>query len=191
MFLLNNYRESDSKLLNREEAVLIIVDVQDKLLPAIAEKEKLVENIIKLIMFAKIIRVPIILTEQYPKGLGQTIKGIRDLLPDLHPIEKTTFSCFASLEFRKRLSQLGASKLIITGIETHVCISQTVLETSDNYKVYVIADAVSSRTRENWRVGIERLRDHGAIIASTEMIMYELLKDAKTKEFKDSLGLLK
>lgn len=181
----------NSKLMSSEDAVLIIIDVQEKLLPKIAEREKIVNNIIKLIKFAEIMGIPIILTEQYPKGLGKTVKEIKELLPDLRPIEKTTFNCFGSQEFKKQLEEMNASTLIITGIETHVCVSQTVLEALDNFKVCVIADAVSSRTTENWRIGLERMKENGAIISSTEMLMYELLKDAKTKEFKESLELLK
>lgn len=184
-------QDSGSRLLTREGSALVIIDIQEKLLPAMSEGGGLVENIIKLIKFAKIIGLPIILTEQYPKGLGRTIKEIRDLLPDLSPIEKTAFSCLGSPEFRARLEQLGASKLIITGIETHVCVNQTALEALDNFRVYVIADAVSSRTRENWRIGLERLQREGAIISSAEMIMYELLRDAGTKEFKEASLLLK
>ncbi|MDI6592017.1 MAG: hydrolase [Patescibacteria group bacterium] len=180
-----------SKLITREGAALIVIDVQEKLLPKIAEKEKLVDNIVKLIKFAKIINIPIILTEQYPKGLGHTIKEINEILPDLHPIEKTTFSCFGSEEFKEQLSKMRISTLIITGVETHVCVSQTVLEGVDKFKVCVISDAVSSRTKENWHIGLERMRENRAIISSTEMIMYELLGDAKTKEFKESLDLLK
>ena len=180
-----------SKLITREGAALIVIDVQEKLLPQIIEKEKLVENIVKLIKFANIINIPIILTEQYPKGLGHTITEIKEILPDLLPIEKTTFNCFGSEKFNEQLSEINISTLIVVGIETHVCINQTALSGIDNFKVCVISDAVSSRTKENWHIGLERIKQNGAIISSTEMVMYELLRDAKTKEFKESLELLK
>ena len=155
------------------------------------DKERLVANIVKLIKFAKIMNIPIVLSEQYPKGLGPTVKEIKEVLPDVSPIEKTAFGCFGSEEFKERLSEIGASTLIVTGMETHVCISQTVLEAVDNFKVHVISDAVSSRTKESWQTGLERMRDAGAIITSTEMAMYELMKDAKIREFKEVSDLLK
>nr|MDO8076105.1 hydrolase [Candidatus Freyarchaeota archaeon] len=183
---------SDSRLLTRENAALLIIDVQEKLLAVMQSKEGIVENILKLIDFAKIVGLPIILTEQYPKGLGPTIREIRDKIPDVAPLEKTAFSCFGAEGFREALEKHSVSTLIITGIESHVCVCQTALEALDNgLRVCVISDAISSRTLENWRVGVERMRDNGAIISSTEMLMFELLRDAKTPEFKEAQPLLK
>jgi len=181
----------NSRLISREGSALIVIDVQEKLLPLIVDKEKIVKNIVKLIKFAKIMNIPTILTEQYPKGLGRTVEEVKRVLPDIHPIEKTKFNCFGSEEFKEQLSRGGSSTLIITGVETHVCISQTALDAADNFQVCVISDAVSSRTKENWQIGLERMRDNGATISSTEMLMYELLGDAKTKEFKECSALLK
>ncbi|MFH1328238.1 MAG: hydrolase [Candidatus Bathyarchaeota archaeon] len=179
------------QLISREKTALVIIDVQEKLLQLVSEKEKLVKNIVKLIKFAEIINIPIILTEQYPKGLGLTVKAIRKTLTGVSPIAKTSFNCFASKEFNGWLLKRKISTLMITGIEAHICIFQTALEAVDNFQVCVISDAVASRTKENWQVALERMRQNGVIISSTEMAICELLKDAKTKEFKKSLNLLK
>jgi len=179
------------RLLDREGAALVVIDVQEKLLPKIAEKENTVANIIKLISFSRTCGIPIVLTEQYPKGLGKTIKGIMDEIPDIVPIEKTSFSCFGTQEFRDVLVKMKISTLIITGIEAHVCIAQTALEALDDYRVCVISDAVSSRALGNVQIGLQRMRDCGATISSTEMVMYEILRDAGTEEFRRSRVLLK
>ncbi|MBO3803171.1 MAG: hydrolase [Candidatus Brockarchaeota archaeon] len=180
-----------ARLIGREGAALVVIDVQEKLLPKIAGNEKVVANIVKLIRFSKICGIPIILTEQYPKGLGQTVKAIRDEIPDVDPIVKTTFSCIGAHGFNDSLEKMKISTLILTGIEAHVCVAQTALEALDRYKVCVVSDAVSSRDLENAKVGLRRMKSCGAIISSTEMVMYEILRDANTKEFKESLNLLK
>ena len=182
----------NSRLLTRENTALLIIDVQEKLLAVMQDKEKIVENILKLIDFAKIVNLPIIMTEQYPKGLGLTIEQIKNRIPEIVPIEKTAFSCFGVEGFKERLENYNMSTIIIVGIESHVCVSQTALDALDyNMRVCVISDAISSRTQENYLVGLERMRDNGVIIASTEMLMFELLKDAKTREFKKAQFLLK
>lgn len=179
------------RLLAPKGSVLVVVDVQEKLLPHIAGKGRVVKNIAKLIKFARIIGMPIILTEQNPGGLGPTVEEIRELTADLQPIVKSSFSCFGSVEFEKSLRRLRASTLIIAGLETHVCVNQTALDALEKYKIHVISDATSSRTRENWRVGIERMAREGVAISSTEMLIYELLATAGTEKFKKSLELVK
>jgi len=183
---------SNKGLISREGTVLVIIDVQEKLFPLIFEKEKVLNNILKMIQFAKIINMPIILTEQYPKGLGRTIPEIKEIIPEIKPVEKIEFSCFGSEKFRLLLRDLGAKTLIITGIETHICVAQTSLDgLSNGYRVCVISDATSSRNLEDKNVALERMRQSGIIVASTEMIIYELLRVAGTQEFKESLKLIK
>ncbi|MEM2145349.1 MAG: hydrolase [Candidatus Jordarchaeaceae archaeon] len=180
------------RLLTRENTALLIIDVQEKLYAVMHDKEKILGNILKLIDFAKIMGLPIILTEQYPKGLGRTIKQIKDKIPETAPLEKTAFNCFGAEGFKELLQKNKITTLIITGIETHVCVSQTALDAIDkSITACVISDATTSRTKENWHVGLERMRDNGTIISSTEMVMYELLKDAKNPEFKQAQPLLK
>lgn len=188
----NTLREKvNSGLIRRDGSALLVIDVQDKLMPLIVGCEDVVNNIVKLVKFCKICRIPILLTEQYPKGLGRTIKEIKDELHGIMPIEKTSFSCFGSKEFKNALKKARVKTLILTGVEAHVCITQTALEAIGSFRVCVVADAVSSRTPENAKIGIQRMRDSGVIISSTEMLMYELLRDSKVKEFKEVKHLLK
>ncbi|MEM1581763.1 MAG: hydrolase [candidate division WOR-3 bacterium] len=179
-------------LMSRENAVLLIIDVQEKLFPLISDKENILQNIRKLIRFAGIISMPVILTEQYPKGLGPTIPEVKELLPEVQPIEKMEFSCFGSERFREVLKKLGVKTLVIAGIETHICIVQTSIEGVNNgYEVCVISDASSSRNPEDRRIAFERMRQSGIIVASTEMLIYELLKKAGTQEFRDALKIIR
>ena len=185
-------RVSSRYLIDREDLVLIIVDVQEKLIPLVKNREEVVKNIQKLVKFSKIVGIPLLVTEQYPKGLGPTVREVKSLIPNFNPIEKTSFSCFDSSEFREKLKELERKTLAITGVETHICIAQTALEAlKHGYTPYVISDAVSARSRLNHVVGIERMHSCGAIISSTEMFMYEVLRDAGTLEFKKCLPFLK
>ena len=183
---------ANRQLLTKEGTVLIIIDVQEKLFSHMAEKEQVAENVAKLIRFAEIMKMPLILTEQYPKGLGRTIPVIRQLLPRKQPIEKIEFSCFESEKFKEALAKLQARTLIIAGIEAHICVVQTAIEgLCSGYNVCVVEDAVSSRKLSDKATAIERMRQSGVTIVSTEMLMYELLKKAGTPEFKETLKLIK
>jgi len=179
-------------LLSKDGAVLLIIDIQEKLFPHMHKKEEVSKNVRRLIKFVKVVGIPIVLTEQYPKGLGRTIREIKELIPEVKPIEKVEFSCLGSEEFRGALKRLDAKTLILTGIETHICVSQTAIEALDmGYGVHVVSDATSSRREEDRTVGIERMRQGGAVISSTEMLIYEVLRRAGTKEFKEALRLVK
>ncbi|MEM1606988.1 MAG: hydrolase [Candidatus Bathyarchaeia archaeon] len=179
-------------LISRENVVLVVIDVQEKLFPLISGKEKVLENIQRLIRFARIINVPIILTEQYPKGLGSTIREIKDLIPDVTVIEKIEFSCFGSDRFREVIKGLNADSLIIVGIETHICVMQTAIEgVEEGFRVCVVSDATSSRNVEDKEIALERMKESGVIVASSEMLIYEVLRRAGTKEFKEALKLIK
>ncbi|MEM2888093.1 MAG: hydrolase [Candidatus Bathyarchaeia archaeon] len=181
-----------TKLMSKDEPILIIIDVQEKLFTHIAEKETVLENLEKIIKFMYIIKIPIIITEQYPKGLGPTVPEVKNLISDFKPIEKLEFSCFGSQEFRKALEKTGKKTLILAGIEAHICVTQTAIEGLENgYKIYVVEDATSSRNLQDKTTGINRMRQNGAIIISTEMLIYELLKKAGTLEFKETLKLIK
>jgi len=184
-------RMSEESLLSKDGTVLVVIDVQERLFVKMDEKEQLAENIRKLLRFAEVLKIPVIVTEQYPKGLGSTIPEIRDLLR-VKPIEKIEFSCMASSDFRRRLSETGAENLVLTGIEAHICVVQTAIEAlTSGYNVYVVYDAISSRRREDKLIAIERMKQHGAVIVTTEMVMYEILRRAGTKEFKKVLELVK
>lgn len=180
--------------LEAEQCALIVVDIQEKLLPPIFNKDVLVRNSQLLLRLANILRIPVVATTQYSKGLGATVAEIASLLPQVQTIDKLEFSCFANSGFRSSLKKLPSNRntLLVCGMETHICVMQTVLGAlNDGYLVHVAADAVGSRAESNWTVGIDRMRAAGAVISSTETIVYELLKGSGTAPFKELLPYLK
>jgi nicotinamidase-related amidase len=180
--------------LEAEQCALIVVDIQQKLLPPIFNKETLVKNSQLLVRLAKILSIPIMMTTQYSKGLGATVPEVASLLPDVTAIDKLEFGCFGSEVFRAGLKALPGSRntLLLCGMETHICVMQTALGAlNDGYLVHVASDAVSSRSEWNWRIGLDRMRAAGAVISSTEMMMYELLRCSGTAQFKEMLSHLK
>ncbi len=177
-----------------EMCALVVVDIQEKLLPPIFEKERLVRNSQLLIRLAGILGIPILLTTQYCKGLGQVIPEVASLLPDAKPMDKLEFSCFGSGEFTAALKALPGRRntILLCGMETHICVTQTALGALEHgYHVHVASDAVSSRAEWNWKIGLLRMRDAGAVISSTEMMLYELLRSSGTPSFKELLPFLK
>lgn len=185
-------KKKQTNLATKKDSILIIIDLQEKLVPEIYKKEETIENIKKLIKFSEALNIPFILTEQYPTGLGDTIPEIKETLSHYAPIKKISFSCFGSGEFKEKITELNPSTLIITGIETHICVNQTAIDALfKNFKVFVISDAVSSRTEENWKIGLEKMQNCGVQISSTEMLMYEILEKAGTKDFKKVLPILR
>ena len=180
------------KLLSKEGTALVIIDVQEKLFPHMAEKEQTAQNVAKLIRVSEIINIPIVVTEQYPKGLGRTIPELGKLLSDIEPIEKVEFNCLGSEEFRDTLTRKEAKTLVIAGIESHICVAQTAIDgLANGYEVYVVADAISSRSLGDKAIAVERMRKVGATIVSTEMLIYELLGKAGTPEFREALKLVR
>jgi nicotinamidase-related amidase len=180
---------SKSTILNKDNSLLMIIDMQERLLPVISGREKAVENVLRLVKFARIIELPIILTEQ--QNLGETILELREELNDIEPVIKLEFNCFESPAFIDRLGQFKRNSLIIVGIEAHICVAQTALHALSQYKVQVVSDAVSSRSPHNWEVALQRMRQSGVIVTSTEMVIYELLGKAGTEEFRKALKLVK
>jgi nicotinamidase-related amidase len=178
-----------SPLLRVADALFVIIDMQERLLPVIAEKEEIVENILKLVTFARMIGLPIVLTEQ--ENLGGTIPKIRANLEAIQPIIKLEFDCFASPVFADTIRRLNRNNLIIAGIEAHICVAQTALHARDHYTVHVVSDAVSSRSPHNREVALDRMRQAGITITSTEMVIYELLGKAGTDQFREVLKLVK
>ncbi len=179
-------------LISREGTVLVVIDAQEKLLPHVPDKEQIVKNITKLIRFADIVKIPVLLTEQYPKGLGQTVPELKNLIPHVQPIERMEFSCLGSERFRESLTAVAARTLILSGLEAQICIVQTAIEgIAKGYRIYVVSDAVSSRRLEEKVIALERMGQNGAEIVSTEMLIYEVLRKAGTPEFKEALKLVK
>ena len=179
-------------MITSTDTALVLVDVQAKLTPAMYAKEVLLENLKRLVQGVRILKVPILWTEQNPAGLGPTLPEIANLLPDRKPVSKFSFSCCGSEQFRNELNALNRKNMLIAGIEAHVCVYQTAADLIDlQYEVQVIADAVASRTLENKMIGLEKSKSVGACLTSTETVLFELLKDAKSEKFKEISKIVK
>ena len=175
----------DKFFLDKEDTVLLIVDIQEKLAAVMTEKDKVVRNNLHLIELAKMIKMPVMVTEQYPRGLGATVKDIRDALPFYRPVEKMTFDCCGQPPFLEELKEHNKRNVVLTGMETHICVLQTCIGLlKGGINVHIVQDAVCSRTRENWKTGVEFMREAGAVVTSTETTLFQLLKVAGTEEFK-------
>ena len=181
-----------SSRIARQTAGLLLVDIQERLLPAIHEKERVLQNALRLAKGATLFGRPIFVTEQYRKGLGPTAAELSAAIPGFSPLEKLAFSACGAAGLLDSIRGRGVTDLIVCGIEAHVCVCQTCLDLLEQgFRVFLVADAVSSRTAENHRLAMERLRDAGAIVVSTEMVLFELLERAGTDEFKQVLALIK
>lgn len=180
--------------LEARHCALSVVDIQEKLLPPIFEKERMVRNSQLLIRLAKILGLPVLLSTQYSKGLGPTVPEIASLLPEVAPLEKIEFGCFNNDAYCARVKSLPGDRntLLVCGMESHICVMQTALGAlNSGYVVHVASDAVSSRTEWNWKIGLDRMRAAGAVISSTEMMIYELLRTSSGAAFKEMLQYLK
>jgi nicotinamidase-related amidase len=192
--LNSDYAEIARRPLEADQCALIIIDIQEKLLPPIFQKEQLLKNSQVLIRLAGILKIPQIATVQYSKGLGNTVPEIAALLPKTEPIDKQVFSCFGSDVFCSLLKRLPGQRntVLLCGMESHICVMQTALAAlREGYIVHVASDAVSSRTEWNWKIGLERMRAAGVVISSTEMMVYELLRSSGSPAFKELLPHLK
>ena len=171
----------------RKGTVLVVVDIQEALFNVFKKEigETLVHNVSLLVKLARKLDIPMLLTEQYPRGLKRTIQPLREILGQTTPLEKVTFSCCEAPGFIERLAELKAKHIILTGIETHVCILQTALDLLKlGFKVFVPCDAVASRWKLNWETGLRVMGESGAAITSTEVLIFQLLHRADTEEFK-------
>jgi len=184
------------RVLNREDAVLIVVDVQERLVPAI-DKElyaRSLKNFKITIEAAGTLGLPILLTEQYPKGLGHTVPEVLRALEGktYERIDKIAFSCARDETFLAAIAKTGRRQLILIGMETHVCVYLTSVDLLNaGYEVFVLDDAVSSRFLHNYQSGIAALRDAGVVVVSTETAVFQLLKVAVTPEFKKISSILR
>jgi nicotinamidase-related amidase len=179
-------------LLDKEHTGLAVIDVQDRLMQVMGQEKRVTKNISALLHLSNLYDLPVIFTEQYSKWLGSTVKQLRDKSPSYDPVQKMDFNCCAVDLFNVRLKEKNLKNIILTGIESHICIFQTceaLLERG--YNVHIPRDAVDSRTEENWLVGIELMRKDGAVITSAETIIFQLLKRAGTAEFKEMLKIVK
>ena len=179
-------------LLNKEHTGLVIVDVQVKLMSVMRQGPRVTDNIAKLIHLSGLFDLPVILTEQYPRMMGPTVPEVKLLLKDVGPIDKMDFNCCSVGPFNEGLKSRGLINIILTGVESHICVFQTCVSLLDKgYIVHVPRDAVDSRTEENWQVGLALMEKAGAVITSTEAVIFQVLGKAGTKEFKEMLRLVK
>jgi len=187
------HSEAARRPLRPEECALAVIDIQEKLLPPIFEKERLVRNAQLLVRLAEILSLPIIVSTQYAKGLGPTVEEISSLLPEVKAVDKLEFGCFGNGEYCSTVAGLAnRNTLLLCGMESHICVMQTALGAlNQGLNVHVAADAVSSRTELNWKIGLNRMHAAGTVVSSTEMMIYELLGKSGTPAFKEMLKHLK
>ncbi len=180
--------------LDVDRACLLVIDLQEKLLPLIASHERIVQSSIKLIEGVCIFGLPVIVTEQYPKGIGSTDQSIRAALEKSHAtiLEKPTFSAWAHPPVVDVLLEIDRPQVIVLGIEAHVCVQQTVLDLlSRDYDVFVCADAVGSRGRMDYDRSLDRMRQGGALITTVESVLFELCNRCDTPQFKTMIEVIK
>ena len=171
--------------LDKNNAILLIIDIQERLAPVMKVRDSVVRNCLHLIELAATYTIPIVVTEQYPKGLGKTVGELRDALQDHSPIEKLTFSCCEEPSFLSEMKKYGRKSVILTGMETHVCVLQTCIGLlNEGFHVHLVKDAACSRSKENWKTSVEFMRDAGAVVTCTETVLFQVLQIAGTEEFK-------
>jgi nicotinamidase-related amidase len=179
-------------MLNLDNTALVMIDIQGKLWNVMHEKEALLENAQKLVKGMQVLGVPIILTEQNPKGLGPTVPELTQLMPEVKPLSKFEFSCCQNESFKQALGGLKRRQILICGIETHICVYQTTLELLGlGYEVQVVADVVSSRVMRNRDTALTRVQTEGAKLTVAEMAIYELMQTAESPKFKEMLKVIK
>ena len=179
-------------MLKIENTILLLVDFQGKLAHLMYEKELLFNNLQKLIKGIQVLGIPIIWVEQNPQGLGPTIPEIADILSNIQPISKMSFSSCRNNDFLQALNALNRKQVLVAGIEAHICVYQTAADIVDiGYEVQVVTDAVSSRSVGNKEIGLQRMRDSGVSLTSVETALFELLKVAEGEQFKEILKIVK
>ena len=179
-------------MLNIENTILIAIDFQEKLMQVMHQKEKLVENTRKLLRGLQVLEVPVIFTEQNPRGLGLTHNEISAVFSDFRPLPKLSFSCCGDREIMKEIGSSGRNQFLVAGIEAHVCVYQTAVDLLRlGYEVQVVVDCISSRSPENLAIAVERLKSEGIKITGTEMVLFELLRKAEGTKFKEISRIVK
>ena len=173
-------------LMRAENSCLLVVDLQERLLPAIHQADKILANCAWLIRIAQRLRVPVLASEQYPQGLGLTVAAIREWLPADAFMEKTHFSCAAEQNCMRRIDAMGRDQIVMVGAEAHVCVLQTALDLrAVGKEVYLVADGVSSRSPSDVERALTRMQAEGVRIVSREMVVFEWLHQAGTEQFRE------
>lgn len=176
-------------LINRQDSILVIIDAQEKLMRVMQDKEQCTQNLVRLAAFSQIAGLPVVVTEQ--QKLGPTVAEIMEPLEGSQTVGKISFDCFSCSEFNQAVVDLDKPTLILTGIESHICVLQTALMGLKTHRVQVVTDAVTSRSKHNWEIALRRMEQAGCELTTTEMVMYELLRRAGTDEFRQVLPLVK
>ncbi|MGH6948867.1 MAG: hydrolase [Kiloniellales bacterium] len=184
--------KTEPLLIDAGRSCLLAVDLQRKLAPAIADRAGIIDNARRLLSAARLLEVPAVVSEQYPQGLGGTLPELAGLLPAEGALAKLSFSCLGEPGFRERLEASGRTQIVVFGMEAHVCVLQTVMELIEaQQQVFVVVDACGSRQPRNAAVGLERMAHAGAVLVTTEMVLFEWLRRAGTDRFKQILPLIK
>jgi nicotinamidase-related amidase len=179
-------------ILDRERSALLVVDIQERLWAVMRQHQRLAERIVVAIRGCRLMKLPLFLTEQYPKGLGPTIASVREAIGDIEPLVKMTFSCCGLTELPQMLREKGIEQVILAGIEAHVCVLQTALDlVADGFQVHLLTDAISSRYPNDEQTTLGRLSAHGVVLSTVETALFELLTTARAPEFKEVSQLIK
>jgi len=179
-------------MLEKENVILALIDVQGRLAQLMHDRDDLFDNLCRLIRGVQVLGIPILWVEQIPDKLGSTIDPVARLLTDQQPIAKSCFSCLRSEPFREALTTSGRRQVLLSGIETHICVYQTAMSLLENgYEAQVVADATSSRTALNKQIGLQRIQGAGGWITSTEMALFEMLQAAEGQAFRDMIPIVK
>lgn len=190
-FYIEGYNFDTKTYDNKENTLLLVIDLQEKLMPAIYESDRIIKNSACLLKVFEMYGIKKIATEQYPKGLGQSVKEIKENLDDEYIFSKTSFDAITD-EVSSYLKENKITNVIITGAETHICVYQTVRRLLfEGYKVFVVEDAVSSFNKEQKALGLKAMSDMGASLVNTEMLMFDLASDAKDENFKEISKMVK
>lgn len=179
-------------ILHRDRAVLVLVDVQERLHAEMPRRDEVASRLLKLAEAARVLQVPVVVTEHAAKAFGPTLEPVRAALAGFAPLHKMVFSCFGSDEFRQKLESLGRKQVVLAGYETHVCVCQTALDAvAAGYQVHLVRDASGSRSDADQAIGVEKMTGAGVLPASAETVIFELLGKAGTDEFRALLPVLK
>ena len=178
--------------INAGECTGLVVDIQERLFPVMHEREELLNRVLILLEGLKLLEIPVLVSEQYPKGLGPTLQKVLDVLEPNISVEKISFSCCGEPDFLSQLNQRDRKQVIICGIEAHVCVLQTVIDLVEmGFTPVVVADCISSRNPDDKKVAVERMRSEGAVITTSESLLFELTRVAGTPRFKQISRLVK
>ena len=179
--------------LDAARAALVVIDMQETFRAAIADFDETARRIAVAVSGAQLLDVPVVVTEQYPKGLGRTAAEIRAALaPGVEPVEKTAFSSCGAREFVARLEQTGARQILVCGIEAHICVNQTTHDLlARGYQVHILTDCITSRAARDREAGISKMQRSGALPSTAELALFELLRDARHEQFKAVQKLIK